>query len=237
MTPEEHQKAQKAQQEHQRAMHDAMMKQHMAQQQAMQQAQMQQHADAMAAGQRVQESQKAIDDEPRWNYAIIAAVDLDRGFSKGGVMPWHYKDDFNWFKEKTSGHICVMGKATYEDINKRLGDAAKESVLPDRKCFVVSSTLKQEDVLNATVIPYCYDVINFLASEDITKTIFFIGGERIFIEGIALANTVYLTMINQTFECDKFFPVEYVDKHFTLTQMHKTDESPDLRFATFTRNK
>lgn len=183
-----------------------------------------------------QQRQQAIDEDPHWRYAIIAAVDLDRGFSKAGEIPWYYKEDFAWFKKVTTDQICVMGRTTYEDINKRLGEKAKDSVLPSRQCFVVSSTLKQEDVHNATVIPQLYDVVNHVNHDDIEKkTIFFIGGERIFNEGIALANTVYLTVINKTFGCDKFFPVEYVDKYFIRDKMHTTKTEPDLRFLTYVR--
>lgn len=189
------------------------------------------------AQQRAHERQQAIDTDPRWKYAIIAAVDLDRGFSKASEIPWHYKEDFVWFKKITTNHICVMGRSTYEDINKRLGDKAKESVLPSRQCFVVSSTLKQEDVRNATVIEHCYDVANHVNHDDIqTKTIFFIGGEHVFNEGISLADTVYLTVINKTFGCDKFFPVEYIEKYFTHEQTHRTESAPDLRFLTFKRS-
>jgi dihydrofolate reductase len=198
--------------------------------------QRQANVEAGKVQQRAHERQQAIDQDPRWKYAVIAAVDLDRGFSKAGEIPWYYKEDLQWFKMITTNHICVMGRTTYEDINKRLGDMAKESVLPSRQCFVVSSTLKQEDVHNATVIQHCYDVVNHLNFDDIeTKTIFFIGGERIFKEGIALANTVYLTVVNKTFECDKFFPVEYVEKYFILDKTHQTVGAPDLRFFTYVR--
>lgn len=228
MTDEEiKQQQQRAQQEFQRAHQKAM-------QEAIRQ---QQEAQALAIKmqQQAQEIQHAIDNEPRQKYAVIAAIDLDRGFAKLGEIPWYYAEDLRWFKQITSGHICVMGRITYEDINKRLGEKAAESILPNRRCFVVSSTLKQDDTKNATVIKCCYDVVNFLTEEDIGKTVFFIGGERIFTEGISLANTVYLTAIDKTFECDKFFPVEYVDKYFVLDKMHKTETAPDLRFLTFVR--
>jgi dihydrofolate reductase len=218
--------------EQQQAQQRAIMEEMLRRQQTQQQA----NAEASKAQQRAHEHQQAIDQDSRWKYAVIAAVDLDRGFSKAGEIPWHYREDLQWFKMITTNQICVMGRTTYEDINKRLGDKAKESVLPSRQCFVVSSTLKQEDVHNATVIKYCYDVVNFLNSDDIeTKTIFFIGGDRIFKEGIALANTVYLTTINKTFECDKFFPTEYIEKYFTHDKTHRTEGEPDLRFLTFVR--
>jgi dihydrofolate reductase len=200
-----------------------------------QQAQQAAQAQLIQMQLRAQERQQMIDATERVKYAIIVALDLDRGISKGGDIPWHYSDDLAWFKQVTSNHICVMGKTTYVDINKRLGEAAKDSVLPNRKCFVVSSTLKQEDVPNATVIKQCYDVVNFLTEDDLGKTVFFIGGERIYSESISMADTVHITAIDKTFDCDKFFPVEYVDKYFVLDKMQKTQSSPDLRFLTFIR--
>jgi dihydrofolate reductase len=218
---------QRQQQEYLKRLQEEMAKRQQGQQRA--------YAEQQQARERAQERQQMIDNDPHYKYAVIAAVDLDRGFSKAGEIPWHYPADLKWFKQITSGHICVMGKTTYEDINKRLGEKAKDSVLPDRKCFVVSSILKQEDIVNATVIQNIYNVVNLLTDDDVDKTIFFIGGKRVFQEGISLADTVYLTAVNETFGCDKFFPVEYIDKYFTLDTMHKAATAPNLRFLTFVR--
>jgi dihydrofolate reductase len=108
-------------------------------------------------------------------------------------------------------------------------------VLPERKCFVVSSTLKQEDITNATVIREIFDIERHLLIADDDKTAFIIGGSQIYAEGIAMADTAYITAINQEYGCDKFFPTQYIDKHFTMSQMFKADEAPDLRFLVFKR--
>lgn len=169
-------------------------------------------------------------------YAIIAAVDAERGYSKDGGIPWYYREDFNWFKKQTIGHACVMGRKTYEDINTRLGEKAHPSVLPGRDCYVVSSTL--ESLPNATVIRSISEVALRVPDDYGDRPIFIIGGYRVFVEGLAMADTVYLTVINETYDCDKFFPVEYVQKYFTMTNMFKADASADkLRFLVFRRNK
>lgn len=218
---------QRQQQEYQRRMQEAMMQQQQAQQAL--QFQMAQ------AQQRAVEHQQMIDVEPRQKYAIIAAVDLQAGIGKDGQIPWNYPADLKWFKQKTVDQVCVMGRKTYQDINTRLGEKAKESVLPNRKCFVVSSTLKQEDVPNATVIKYCYDVGNFLNEEDLDKTVFFIGGEQIFVESLSLAQTVYITAINQEHNCDTKFPIAGLDKLFKVDTVQKVEDVPDIRFVTYIR--
>lgn len=179
------------------------------------------------------------------NYAVIAAVDADGGFAKDGKIPWHYTEDFQWFKAITSGSICVMGRNTYEEINNRLGDEAKESVLPKRRCFVLSQSM--EPVENATVVRSVEELWPMLdkASNDLLVTsnfkpsyvgpVFFIGGGYIFEEAIKRADYVILTVINKSFECDAFFPTQTL-----LTNFHdivvRDIGNPDLRAVIFKRN-
>jgi dihydrofolate reductase len=181
-------------------------------------------------------TQNEIDKSPSrfCDFAVIVAVDQHRGIAKNGEIPWYYPEDVQWFKNHTSNHPCVMGRLTYEDINKRLGDKAKESVLPDRQCFVISQTL--ESLPNATVIKTLTEIEKHLVDQP-RQTVFVIGGERLFREGISRANTVYLTVIDKDYECDKYFPVEYLDKHFKLTQTFKpkTEMSNELRFLVWTK--
>lgn len=166
-------------------------------------------------------------------FAVIAAVDAHRGFAKDGQIPWYHKEDFLWFKERTMDHACVMGRNTYDDINARLGEKAKDSVLPGRDCYVVSRTL--DSLPNATVVRSISEVALKVAT-DYNKPIFIIGGELLFREGVAMAKTVYLTVINDTYNCDKFFPVEYVLKHFPPPVITTSPTCDKIRFLTFTRN-
>lgn len=164
-------------------------------------------------------------------YSIVVAVDLDAGFAKEGKIPWYYSEDFKWFKNRTENAICVMGRNTYHDINNRLGDKAKDSVLPGRTCYVVSTTLTT--LPNATVIPSLSELNKLLDIED-TREVCIIGGGGLFAEGIGKVNTVYLTVINKKYQCDAFFPVKYLLKHFNVHTMYK-GKDPSLRYVVFIR--
>lgn len=196
--------------------------------------QQQQQSDNQAYARRAQAAQNALNNTPpqRRPIMLIAAVDQNRGFAKKGEIPWHYAADFQWFKNRTDGMICIMGRNTYEDINRRLGEKAAESVLPGRTCFVVSSTLKE--LPNATVVKSLAEIEQHLANDD-DRPAFVIGGGRLFTEAIALAAAVYLTIINKDYECDQYFPVEYLQEHFTAGQMFKTEGADDLRFTVWKR--
>ncbi|PPD55306.1 MAG: hypothetical protein CTY12_01485 [Methylotenera sp.] len=166
----------------------------------------------------------------RQRYSVIAAIDVAGGYAKNGKIPWYYSEDFKWFRKQTTGHICVMGRNTYEDINARLGDKAKESVLPNRQCFVLSTTLT--DLPNATVVRTLSEVEKF--SPDTNIPIFIIGGGALFNMGVLLADTVVLTEINSDYNCDKFFPLSYLTDHFIIRQQIETDDK-ELCFYTFER--
>jgi dihydrofolate reductase len=189
--------------------------------------------EAMKAAHFAQLTQHEINTAPRRQYAAIVAVDEKGGFSKDGEIPWNYPEDFKWFQQTTSNQICVMGRATYDDINKRLGDKAQSSVLPNRRCFVVTSSPLPRD--NATAVTSIGEVDKYIIDEDISKMVFFIGGERIYREGIAKADTAYITVVNKDVEADLFFPVNYVLKHFNMDKMFKAESAPDLRFTVWRR--
>lgn len=192
-------------------------------------------AERVRAARRTAENNVGIEPKVQYNYAIIVAVDELGGFSKEGKIPWHYPTDFKWFKQQTIGHVCVMGRSTYEDINERMGERGAESVLPDRKCFVVSS--QDQQYANATPIKHITDVEQHLTEDDADKTIFLIGGERVFREGLSLADIVYLTAINKDYQCDKFFHTQFLETHFRVHKMYSNEDAPDLRFLVYVRNK
>lgn len=156
-----------------------------------------------------------------WKSAVIVAVDLMGGFSNKGQIPWHHPEDFKWFQQRTKNNICVMGRVTYDDINTKLGDMAAESVLPHRECYVVTSTPLPR--MNATQIASVADLAKYKDDENAHKTVFFMGGERIYNESVAMVDEAYVTVINTIVECDRFFPVEYVADHFkTITNLNAT---------------
>lgn len=202
---------------------------------AAQERQREEQRQRVQTARRHAEHQQAIDEEPRLQYAIIVAVDLHGGFAKDGQIPWHFPQDLKWFKKRTKGNICVMGRKTYEDINQRLGDKAKSSALPGRRCFVLSTTL--ETLPNATVIKTLGEISLHLSDEEREKTIFIIGGNRLFMEGIALAHLAYVTIINNEYGCDKHFPTNYLMEHFYKDKVYKHESAPECRFTVWKRSQ
>ena len=170
--------------------------------------------------------------------AVIAAVDSKGGFAKDKKMPWHYPEDSKFFKKMTYGNICVMGRSTYEELSL-FPNSIESTVLPNRTCFVVSKspyfkvTETSNNMPNAIHVRSINDIGKNLKPDD-KRSIFFIGGHGIFVEGLALSQTAYITLVNKDYQCDKFFPVSQLLSNFNKV-ISSPGKSEDLTFVTYHR--
>ena len=160
-----------------------------------------------------------------YNIKIIVAVDAIGGFGLKGKIPWYYKEDFAFFRQHTLGEICVMGRNTYSEINQKTGAKGDESVLPGRKCYVLSQTLHH--LHNATVIRTMNEVP--------TRDYFVIGGQTLYNDMLTHAQYIYLTTINKTFNCDRHIDMRYI-KAMYHTVATFPSETPELTFQLLERN-
>lgn len=170
--------------------------------------------------------------------SIIVAIDEVGGFAKEGKIPWDFPEDFKRFQKITSGAICIMGRRTYEDIlerrqkrdaEKQITDPIKE-ILPNRTSIVLTrqhgKTFQGAETAESLRV-----AIENLSDDDI-REIFVIGGEKLFIEGIQWADTIYITLVGGNYHCDKFFPLKYFHKYFVPSDCEKSSE---LKFMTYKR--
>lgn len=51
---------------------------------------------------------------------LVAAVARNGVIGHRGAIPWHLPEDFAHFREVTTGHVLLMGRATYESIGRPL---------------------------------------------------------------------------------------------------------------------
>lgn len=154
--------------------------------------------------------------------SIIAAVAKNNVIGKSGELPWYIPEDLKRFKDLTSGHIVIMGRTTHESILKRLGHD-----LPNRKSVVITSNPNYQVAEGVEKYTSLDEAIDAHRSENI----FFIGGQRIFEEGIKLADTMYLTEIHQDYDGDVYFPEFQASSWDKQTDLETTEYS----FVTYTK--
>lgn len=160
-------------------------------------------------------------------YSIIVAVDLNKGISKNGQIPWYSKQDMKYFKDITIGNInntkqnvVIMGRKTYESIGKSL---------KNRINIVLTRNTNYNNINNNLIIKY--DIINVIEYIENNNTnineIFVIGGSEIYEQffKLKIINYIYITHICKIFnhKCDKFFPIDY------LSQFQLIDKSDQIK--------
>jgi len=148
----------------------------------------------------------------------IVAIDCKNGIGKNGVMPWHIKEDFMFFKTMTSNNVVIMGKNTFfslstppKPLTRRLNIVLTSE--PDK----YSQEYKKYNNLIFTNNENIYmDILN--SREKIVDTfdfmkrdfkIFIIGGESLYTKYAPLCNSLWITHINKDYSCDKHFNFDF----------------------------
>jgi len=143
------------------------------------------------------------------NGKIIVAYDQNHGIGFKGKIPWNLKEDLEWFKYITDGHVIIMGRKTWDSLPKQ--------PLPNRHNIVMTSMYsgyglchKQKNVwfMNKSLHT---KFLELLSSRFKPRHLFFIGGESIYRTALTnnWVNAIYVTQISSSYKCDRHFP--YLD--------------------------
>jgi len=125
---------------------------------------------------------------------LIAAVDKNLAIGKGGKIPWHIKEDLQYFQKNTLITAMIMGGSTFDSIGKPL---------PDRQNIVMTkSPANREGVIEVS------DAVSAIKEAKKTSNkVSIIGGESVYKEFLPLADKLLITEINIIVEgADTFFP-------------------------------
>ena len=130
-------------------------------------------------------------------------------------IPWHLPNELKLFKSLTMGHHIVMGRRTYESINR---------LLPGRITVIVT---RQRDysVPGAIVAHSVAEALDACRGDD---ECFVIGGADLFRATLPLADRLYLTVVDAEPVGDTFMP------EFDMHEWRETSSrsfTPDERHA------
>lgn len=131
--------------------------------------------------------------------SAIAAMSKNRVIGRDNALPWHLPEDFKHFKRTTMGKPIIMGRKTYESLGRPL---------PGRANIVISrdpATIKG-DVIAVGSIEDAIKRATDIATADGVGEIFIIGGGQIFETTLPQTGRIYLTVIDQDYDGDSFFP-------------------------------
>lgn len=148
---------------------------------------------------------------------IVAALAKNYVIGKDNQLPWHLPADLKRFKNLTMGKPIVMGRKTFESIGK---------ALPGRRNIVIT---RQIDLTlqDCEIFSSFEKVLEALQAADIPE-VMIIGGASIFEQSLPQVNQMYLTIIEQEFDGDAYFPIwnnaEW--KEISNTLHHPDEKNP-----------
>jgi dihydrofolate reductase len=126
--------------------------------------------------------------------SLIVAAAENNAIGKNNQLLWHLPNDLKFFKNTTWGMPVIMGRKTFESVNKPL---------PGRFNIVITrqANWKADSVIAATDLQ---DALQ-KAAETNCNEIFIIGGGEIYKQAYELADKIYLTRVHTEIDGDTFF--------------------------------
>lgn len=167
--------------------------------------------------------------------AIIVAMAGNHTIGIDNKLPWHIPDDLKRFKALTMGNCMIMGRKTFESIGKPLPGRVSVVVTRDRNLkipgCIVAHSLKD-------AISVCTpDHLATIQGKD--PKIFVIGGAEIYAQALDVADTLYVTEIQQDVAGNVKFP-EFDRSKWPEASRKKCDPEtsglPEYHFVTYHRD-
>lgn len=160
--------------------------------------------------------------------SIIVAIDRRGAIGKEGGLLWHLPNDLKFFKTITAGHTVVMGRRTFESL--------PNGALPNRRNIVLT---RSDAGFEGCTVCHSFDEAMALTAAD--GEVFIIGGADLYRQALPLADRLYLTEVEHTFDdADTFFPAfDRTAWHCLSTTVYPADERNRYshRISTFVREK
>lgn len=127
--------------------------------------------------------------------SLVVAAAENNAIGKNNQLLWHLPNDLKFFKNITWGMPVVMGRKTFEAVNKPL---------PGRFNIVITrqADWKAAGTITATELN---DAIKKAAETNCKETMI-IGGGEIYKQSMAIADIIYITRVHANLEGDTFFP-------------------------------
>lgn len=140
-------------------------------------------------------------------FKIICAMTKDtRGIGEDNKLPWpKIQEDAKYFQMQTTSthnkdkiNAIIMGRFTWESLPKPLPN--RINIIITSKQGIDDKTIKYVSSLDEA-LTYCY-------SSTYIDNIFVIGGQQVFEAAMKRPDCreILLTVIDKSFECDRFFP-------------------------------
>ena len=153
--------------------------------------------------------------------SLLVAAAENNAIGKNNQLLWSLPNDMKFFKNTTWGMAVIMGRKTYESVDKPL---------PGRFNIVITrqADWKKEGVIVASDLQ---DALR-KAAETNCHEVFVIGGGEIYTWALDIADKILITRVHASFDADTFFPVIDENKwQLTASQDFAADEKHQYAYS------
>ncbi|MFZ4404427.1 MAG: dihydrofolate reductase [Pseudobdellovibrionaceae bacterium] len=152
----------------------------------------------------------------------IVACAENGGIGLNNTLPWSLPEDMAFFRNKTKGHILIMGRKTFDSFGGR--------TLPQRIHIVVSRSKSATDHKDVFFVQNLDEAIHKAQTliPQWPNEVFIIGGGQIYKESMPHTRQIYITQIHQSFSADTFYPK--IDKNL-FECVEKLDRFEPISFS------
>lgn len=157
--------------------------------------------------------------------SLLVAMARNRVIGRDNRIPWHLPQDLKRFKQLTMDHHIVMGRRTWDSINR---------LLPGRTTVIVTRN-PDFDVPGAKIARSVEDALEQCGAD---TEVFVIGGEQIFAAALPHAQRLYLSTIDADIEGDTYMPpIDLSGWRLAHEEVHPIEPGNDLpwRFQIYDR--
>ncbi|BBB23461.1 dihydrofolate reductase [Isorropodon fossajaponicum endosymbiont JTNG4] len=144
--------------------------------------------------------------------SIIVAMDDNQLIGKNNSLPWHLPADLAYFKKTTTGKAVLMGRKTYDSVDRPL---------PNRRNIIVSRNTKFK--ADGCEVVGSINAALSLANGD--NELMIMGGASFYEQMVNKVDRLYITEVKGKFEGDAYFP-EFDRTQFSelSRDSHQADE-------------
>ena len=126
--------------------------------------------------------------------SLIAAMAKNRVIGRMGDIPWKIPGEQKIFKKITLGHAVIMGRKTYESLERPL-EGRTNIIVTRQSDYVAEGCIVVHDLSQA--------LNSCPPGED---EAFIIGGGQLYLAAFAICDRIYLSVIPRDIDGDTYFP-------------------------------
>lgn len=153
---------------------------------------------------------------------LIVAVDKNWAIGKNNKIMWSIPADMKFFREKTTGHVVVMGRKTLESF---------PGGLPLKKRVNIILTKNREYRVKDGILVHTLEELLEELKQYPSEDIYIIGGESVYRMMLPYCDTAYITKIDHAYEADTYFPNLDEMQEWAMTECSEEQTCFDIEYV------